>query len=98
MPAGSNLSYQFAIAKGAFPFLTKGYIIYGKRWDATLESPFGGPGWYEEVLCYCGPKDHQAFTNGKYETRKNLWLPYKKVDVKKSMKPQRFLSRVKRLK
>jgi len=92
-----SIPLVFKVATGKINKLTDGYVVYGKRWSDQETSPWGGEGWYKEVLCYCGPDDHEAFINGKKISRKNLWLPSKKIDPKKSMSPNAWLRGVKRL-
>lgn len=95
--ATRSIPLVFKVATGKINKLTEGYVVYGKRWSDQETSPWGGEGWYKEVLCYCGPDDHEAFINGKKVTRKNLWLPSKKVDPKQSMSPGAWLRGAKRL-
>jgi hypothetical protein len=92
-----SIPLVFKVATGKIDKLLESYVVYGKRWSDEEISPFGGQGWYREVLCYCGPNDHQLFINGKKATRKNLWFPAKKVDTSKSMSPNAWLRGVKRL-
>ena len=96
--ATRSIPLVFKAASGKIDKLLEGYVVYGKRWSDQEVSPWGGEGWYKDVLCYCGPDDHEAFINGKKATRKNLWLPSKKADPKKSMSPNAWLRGAKRLK
>jgi hypothetical protein len=98
VPGALSAPLTFNVGRGKVHKLLDGYIVYGKQWSDRRESPFGNKGWFKEVLCYCGPNDHKAFTNGKKSYRKNLWLPFKKVDTSKSMSPQAFIRGAKRLK
>lgn len=98
MPGGLTAPFTFDVASGKINKLLEGYVVYGKLWSDEVDSPFGGKGWYKEVLCYCGPNDHKAFINGKKSYRKNLWFPSKKLDATESMSPRAWLQGVKRLK
>ncbi|TXF87763.1 hypothetical protein FUA23_17690 [Neolewinella aurantiaca] len=97
MPGGLTAPFTFDVAVGQVDKLLEGYVVYGKLWSDTETSPFGGQGWYREVICYCGPNDHLAFINGKKSYRKNIWFPTKKIDTSKSMSPQAWLRGIKRL-
>ena len=95
--ATRSIPLVFKVASGKINKLLEGYVVYGKRWSDQETSPWGGKGWYKEVLCYCGPDDHKAFINGKRKEQKNLWLPSKKIDKGKSMSAGAWLRGVKRL-
>lgn len=98
MSGGLTAPFTFDVAVGKMDKMLEGYVVYGKRWFNEDTSPFGGQGWFREILCYCGPNDHQAFINGKKSYRKNIWFPSKKLDTSKSMSPQAWLRGAKRLK
>ncbi|MEM9929315.1 MAG: hypothetical protein AAF840_05825 [Bacteroidota bacterium] len=96
IPGFKSIPTTFNVAKGDIDNLLDAHVVYGRKWQKDKTSPWGGQGWFEKVTCYCGPKDHKGFINGKKSYRKNFWLPASTIDPSKSMSPAAFLRSIKR--
>ena len=97
VPGNTSAPFTFDVARGQVANLATGYVVYGRRWSAEVTDPWGGKGWFREVIGYFAPPAHGAFVNGKKAFRKNLWLPTKKADPAAGISARNWLRGIKKL-